>query len=90
MKVELIVPVISLHGKLSGKSTFYFRTCRGRTFFQRCPDRSSQPTTPAQAAAQKRFADIAAIVRRLRKDFPELDDKQLWKKAEQIYDAENH
>ena len=90
MKVELIPPVISLHGKLSRKSKFYFRTYRSRTFFQRCPDRSAQPVTPAQKAARKRFADLAVIVKRLRKEYPELDTKQLWKKAKQIYDAANH
>ena len=65
MKAELIIPIAALHGKLNGKAKFYFKTVNGKTFVQRCPDRSTKPATAAQIAARKRFSAIAGEVKRM-------------------------
>ena len=65
MKVELILPIARLRGKINSKSPFYFKTVNGKTFVQRCPNRSTKAPTPAQTAAKQRFAAIARIVARL-------------------------
>ena len=87
MHVELILPVAKLHGKLNGKAPFYFKTVNGKTFVQRCPNRSSQPPTPAQTAAKERFATIAQMVRAMYKSGSKLTRKQLWKKAAELYES---
>ncbi len=87
MRVELILPVAKLHGKLNGKAPFYFKTVNGRTFVQRCPNRSLQPPTPAQTAAKERFATIARMVRAMYLAGSKLTRKQLWEKAAEVYDA---
>ena len=43
MKVELILPIARLRGKINSKSPFYFKTVNGKTFVQRCPNRSTPP-----------------------------------------------
>jgi hypothetical protein len=44
MKVELILPIATLHGKLNSKAPYYFKTVNGKTFVQRCPVRKAKPT----------------------------------------------
>ena len=68
MHVELITPVAKLHGKLTGKAPFYFKTVNGKTYVQRCPNRSLKPPTAAQTAAKARFAKVAAAVRAILTD----------------------
>ena len=41
MKVDLILPIAELHGKLNGKAPYYFKTVNGKTFVQRCPVRTA-------------------------------------------------
>ena len=55
MKVELIIPIESLTGKLR-QDGFYFRKYRGQQIVQKCPDRSKHIKTPDEAANQRRFA----------------------------------
>jgi len=56
MKVELIIPIEGLKGKLR-QDGFYFRKYRGQQIVQKCPDRSQHVKTPAEAANQRRFAE---------------------------------
>ena len=55
MKVELIIPIDSLTGKLR-QDGFYFRKYRGQQIVQKCPDRSKHVKTEGEAANQRRFA----------------------------------
>ena len=87
MKVNLILPIAALHGKLNGAAKFYFKTVNGKTFIQRCPQRSSLPLTASQKAARERFSAIANHVRQLQADGSKLTKKQLWKIATTAYDA---
>ena len=87
MKVELILPIAKLHGKLNGKAPFYFKTVNGKTYVQRCPDRSTQTPTAAQTAAKQRFAAIAGMVRQMMTEGSRKSRKQLWKIAKDAYDA---
>ena len=91
MKVELILPIARLRGKINSKSPFYFKTVNGKTFVfvQRCPNRSTKAPTPAQTAAKQRFAAIAQIVARMKAEGSKKSRKQLWKIATKAYDAEN-
>ena len=89
MKVELILPIARLRGKLNGKSPFYFKTVNGKTFVQRCPNRSTKTPTPAQIAAKQRFAAIAKIVTKTLEGGSKKSRKQLWKIATEAYDAAN-
>ena len=89
MRVELILPIAKLHGKLNGKSPFYFKTVNGKTFVQHCPNRSAKTPTPAQIAAKQRFAAISKIVKQMMADGAKKSRKQLWKIATKAYDAEN-
>ena len=54
MKVELIIPIEVLRGKLRGDG-YYFRRYRGQQIVQKCPDRSGHVKTQAEAENQKRF-----------------------------------
>ena len=56
MKVELIIPIDILRGKLR-KDGYYFRLYKGLQIVQRCPDRSRHKKTEAEAANQRRFAE---------------------------------
>ena len=87
MKVKLILPIATLHGKLNGKANFYFKTVNGKTYVQRCPNRSSVPPTAAQTAARQRFTELIAIVNRLHEQQPKLSKKQLWKIAKEQYES---
>ena len=89
MKVELILPIAKLHGKINGKSPFYFKTVNGKTFVQRCPVRSTKAPTTAQNAAKQRFAAIAKLVTQMLADGSKKSRKQLWKIATQAYDEAN-
>ncbi len=88
MKVELIVPIARLHGKLTGKAPYYFKTINGKTYVQRCPKRTAQ-LTPKQIAARARFAAIAQEVTRMLEQGSKKSRKQLWKIAAEAYDAAN-
>ena len=78
MKIEPILPIDALHGKLEGKSTYYFRTINGKQYAQRCPVRD-KPPSPAQKSSRATFAIRAKQVAQLQKDGSKLSVKELWK-----------
>ena len=49
MKVELIIPIEGLHGKLR-RDGYYFRKYRGQQIVQKCPNREGHVKTEAEAA----------------------------------------
>ena len=53
MKVELIIPIERLKGKLR-RDGFYFRMYQGEQIIQRCP--TTWKDTPKRKAARERFA----------------------------------
>ena len=53
MKVELIIPIERLRGKLR-QDGYYFRQYRGQQIVQKCPTKWKD--TPARKAARVRFA----------------------------------
>ena len=53
MKVELIIPIEGLRGKLR-QDGYYFRKYRGQQIVQRCPTKWKD--TPARKAAREKFA----------------------------------
>ena len=79
MQVQLILPIASLHGKLSADSNYYFRTFKGKTYVQRCP--IQQAPTPAQKAASELFAKRARLVAQMQREGTNLPLKQLWELA---------
>ena len=56
MKVELIIPIEGLYGKLR-RDGYYFRKYRGQQIVQKCPNREGHVKTEAEAANQRRFAE---------------------------------
>ena len=57
MKVELIIPIDVLRGKMR-KDGYYFRLYKGKQIVQRNP--SKWKDTPARKAARERFIQIYA------------------------------
>ena len=55
MKVELILPIARLRGKINSSSPFYFKTVNGKTFVQRCPNRSTTPPDTGTNRCQTAF-----------------------------------
>lgn len=53
MKVELIIPIEGLRGKLR-QDGYYFRMYRGEQIVQKCPTKWKD--TPARKAAREAFA----------------------------------
>jgi ribosomal protein L13 len=87
MKVQLILPIASLRGKLNSRARVYFKTVNGKTYVQRCPNRSHKTPTAQQTAARERFSAIAKEVTRMLPECPHKSRKQLWKIATEAYDA---
>ena len=85
MKVELILPIARLRGKINSKSPFYFKTVNGKTFVQRCPNRSTKAPTPAQTAAKQRFAAIAQIVARMKAEGSKKNTFRRWLHSDTDY-----
>lgn len=83
MKIELIIPIEALHGKLSQHSNYYFRTINGRQFVQRCPKRKKQRSA-AQIRSNQIFASRARIVAQMQNEGVKLTPKQLWKIAKEV------
>ena len=80
MKAKLILPIDALHGKLDGKSKYYFRTINGKQYAQRCPVRV-KPPSPAQTSSRATFAIRAKHVAQLQKSGSKLSVKELWKQV---------
>ena len=78
MKAKPILPIDALHGKLDGKSTYYFRTINGKQYAQRCPKRD-KPPTDSQLSSRATFAERSRKVAQMQKDGFELTVKELWK-----------
>ncbi len=55
MKVELMIPIESLRGKLQ-RDGYYFRKYREQQIAQKCPNREGHVKTEAEEANQRRFA----------------------------------
>ena len=89
MRVELIIPIEWLKGKLKNDG-YYFRMYRGQQVVQKCPTKWKD--TPARKAARGRFAAVAKMVKQMRQNSPKSkakSQKQLWKIAMEAYDAAN-
>ena len=89
MRVELIIPIEWLKGKLKNDG-YYFRMYRGQQVVQKCPTKWKD--TPARKAARERFAAVAKMVKQMRQNSPKSkakSQKQLWKIAMEAYDAAN-
>lgn len=86
MKVELILPIAQLHGKLNSKAPYYFKTVNGKTFVQRCPVHKVPPTTQ-QILARSRFGKIARIVAQMKLEGSSLSRKQLWQLVSEAYES---
>ena len=78
MRAKLILPIEALHGKLDGKSKYYFRTINGKQYAQHCPVRDKPPSL-AQASSRATFAIRAKQVAQLQKSGSKLSVKELWK-----------
>lgn len=78
MRANLILPIDALHGKLEGKSTYYFRTINGKQYAQRCPKRD-KPPTDSQLSSRATFAKRSRIVAQMQKNGSKLSLKELWK-----------
>jgi hypothetical protein len=86
MKVDLILPIAELHGKLNGKAPYYFKTVNGKTFVQRCPVRTAKPTV-RQILSRSRFGKIARTVAQMQLEGASLPKKQLWQLASEAYES---
>ncbi len=86
MKVDLILPIAKLHGKLNSKSPYYFKTVNGKTFVQHCPVRNTKPS-PQQIRARSRFGKIARTVAQMQLEGSTLTKKQLWQLASEAYES---
>jgi len=86
MKVDLILPIAKLHGKLNSKAPYYFKTVNGKTFVQRCPVRTAKPT-PQQILARSRFGKIARTVAQMQLEGSLLSKKQLWQLVSEAYES---
>jgi hypothetical protein len=78
MKVEPIIPIDALHGKLYGKSDYYFRSIHGKQFAQRCPVKK-RPKTATEEAKENLFGDRARKVATMLRDGLKLTRKEMWK-----------
>ena len=78
MKVKPILPIDALHGKLDGKSNYYFRSIHGKQFAQRCPTRK-RPKTATEEAKECLFGERARKVAKMLQDGSRLTRKEIWK-----------
>ena len=60
MKVELIIPIEGLHGKLR-RDGYYFRKYRGQQIVQKCPNREGHVKTEAEASKQPKAGSRCRI-----------------------------
>ena len=78
MKVKTILPIDTLHGKLDGKSNYYFRSIHGKQFAQRCPIRK-RPKSMIEKANESLFGERARKVAKMLRDGSKLTRKEMWK-----------
>ena len=83
MRVELILPLEALHGKLTGDARYYFRTVNGRQYVQRCPRRPRRPSA-SQTASRASFAARARLVAQWQRNGCRLPQKRLWALASEL------
>ena len=57
MKVELIIPIEGLHGKLR-RDGYYFRKYRGQQIVQKCPNREPRKKTAEYRGEQNKIITI--------------------------------
>ena len=77
MKVELIIPIDCLRGRLR-KDGYFFRLYRDLQIVQKCPMRTKHERTPDEIANQKRFGAISREVNRLEREGDKRSHKTLW------------
>lgn len=77
MKVKTILPIDALHGKLDGRSEYYFRSIRGKQFAQRCPVKK-RAATDVEKAKQCLFGKRAKKVARMMLEGVCVSRKELW------------
>lgn len=82
MKVDLIIPIDVLRGKLR-QDGFYFRLYKGQQIVQRCPDRRAYKATAVEKANQVRFGRQAQVVGQMQRAGSKLSKSQLWQLAAQ-------
>ena len=87
MKVELILPIARLRGKINSSSPFYFKTVNGKTFVQRCPNRSTTPPDTGTNRCQTAFRRHRQIVARMKAEGSKKTRKQLWEIATKAYES---
>ena len=62
MKVELILPIARLRGKINSKSPFYFKTVNGKTFVRhrpnRCPDEGGRLQEKQKATVENCYESL--------------------------------
>ena len=80
MKVKTILPIDMLHGKLDGRSEYYFRSIHGKQFAQRCP-RKKRPATAEEQAKQSLFGKRAKKVAKMMMEGVHRSRKELWKQV---------
>ena len=77
MKVKTILPIDALHGKLDGRSEYYFRSIHGKQFAQRCPVKK-RADTDAEKAKQSLFGKRAKMVSKMMMEGVHGSRKELW------------
>lgn len=77
MRLELILPIASMHGKITTRSNYYFRTINGKVYAQRCPKRN-KPPTPQQLQARALFKARQKFVSQMQLQLPHIPKQQLW------------
>ena len=80
MKVKTILPIDALHGKLDGRSEYYFRSIHGKQFAQRCPVKK-RPATETEQAKQSLFGKRAKKVAKMMVDGVSGSRKELWEQV---------
>ena len=80
MKVKTILPIDMLHGKLDGRSEYYFRSINGKQFAQRCPVKKRE-ATEAEQAKQSLFGKRAKKVAKMMMEGVQGSRKELWEQV---------
>ena len=83
MRVDLILPLEALHGKLTSDARYYFRTVNGRQYVQRCP-RRTQHQSASQKASRDTFIARSRLVAQWQRNGSRLSPKRLWAIAAEL------
>lgn len=85
-KIRMMAGIAAISGKFGN---MYFRTEKrtGRISLCNMPKKSASGLSTKQQAHRERFAAIAKMVMQMRQDGSRKSRKQLWKIAQEAYDA---